>query len=423
MKSKMKKLEGVARQLEITLSGERVKEVLEEVLEDIRKDAAIPGFRKGNAPLDMIRQKYYNDALDEVKKRLIPEAYQAALDEHKLEPVSYPDLFDIVMNADSSIAFKAKLDVKPDLKLSAYKGMKLTTSKISVSDEEVEKALSSIRNIHAEFVKVERCVQKGDFSICDVETSMDGKPMGKKRENMWIEANKENSLLGLGEDLCGMNNGEKKTIETVMPENYPDKRYAGKKVSFNVEVKEVREKKLPELDAKLAEKTGRTSIEDLKKDLHSGILEGKEEENRSGLKRQVVENLLKKNPFDVPESMTRRQLEVLVQRAEDDLAKKGVAKETIESNRDKLKTSLAEQARDKVRIYFILDEIAKKENIAVTEEEIDKWLLSVSEHYNQKFEDVKKYYDDHDLLGGIEEQIAEEKTLDFIISEAEIAVK
>ncbi|MGB3242736.1 MAG: trigger factor [Candidatus Omnitrophota bacterium] len=423
MKSKVKKLEGTARELAISLTSEQVNKVLSEVLEDIRKTAKIPGFRPGNAPLDIVQKHYEKDAMDEVKRRIIPEAYQRALEEHNVAPVSYPEVSGLIMDPSGGMTFKAKVDVYPEIKLRKYKGLKATREKVSVTDAEVDEAFLRIRNIHAEFTEKDGPVDKGDFGICDIEAFIDGKAITKKHNNMWIEANKDSSLLGLGEELCGMKKGERKDVEVTLPENYPDKKYAGKQAMFNMEIKDVRVKKLPELDDTLAKKLKKENISEVREELRSELMERKAHNSKVNMKNQIMEQLLKGHSFDVPGAMVERQLDVLVERAQSELAEKGVDKETIESQKDELKKRLKGDAEKKIRLYFILNEIANENKIAVEDEEVDNWLKSLADSYNQPFEEVKKYYKEKDLTDGLKEQLREGKTLDFLLSEASVTEK
>lgn len=423
MKSKLKKLGGTARQLEVVLTSEEVSTVLNETLEGIRKNAKINGFREGKAPLDIIRKKYEKEALDEAKKRLIPDAYQQALAEHDLSTVSYPEVSDISLDPSVGMTFVAKVDIFPEIKLRKYKGLKVIGRKMDVSDKEVEEALGHMRNIHAEYTEKDSSIEKGDFGICDVEAFVAGVSISKKHMNMWIEADKESSLLGLGEELCGMKKGDGKDIDVKLPENYPDKKYAGKDATFNVEVKEVRQKKLPEVGEDLAKKMEKSNMDEVRGEIRDQLKRKKEHHEKVNMMNQIMEQLLKNHDFAAPESMVKRQLAVLVERAGNELAQKGVAPENIESEKSKLEQSLRADAENKVKLYFILVRIADEEKISVGEEEIENWLRSLAGAYGQKFEDVKKYYEEKDLIDGLREQLREEKTLDFLLSEAAVTEK
>lgn len=423
MKSKLKKLKGTAREIEVTMPKESVDKVFNEVLEDIKKNANIPGFRPGKAPMDVIQKNHQQEALDEVKQRLVPEAYQRALDEHGVTPISYPEITDVNIGLAGELSFKAKVDVHPEVKIKQYTGIKVTRNKVNVTEEEVSETLERLKNMYVEFIDVSRPLKKGDFAVCDVESFMDGKSISKKRENMWIEVSKEASMLGIGEDLEGLSRGDSKEIDVTLPEKYPDEKYAGKKALFKVDVKETKEKKLPALDDGLAKRAGKESLDELRSELKGQLAERKEADEKISMKNQIMTNLIQKHPFDLPGSMVARQLKVLMDKAENELAQKGVQKDVIESHKEKLKEQLAQEADNKVRLYFVLDAIAAKENVEVSDEEIDNWIKTLAASYNQPFEDVKKYYQEHKLVEGLREQLREDKTLDLLLAEAVITEK
>lgn len=422
MKSKIKKLEGTARLFDIEVPKEIVDDAVRKILEDFRKVAKIPGFRPGKAPLDIVRRRYQKEAEDELKQDLIPLAYQHALEEHNVDAVSYPEILDVDLDLNGSLSFKAKVDVYPVVGLRKYKSLKVIAQKVKVSDDEVKEELLRVQNIYAEYVDINRPLEKGDFAVCDVDPFINGESVAKKRENMWIEVSKEASLLGMGEHLQGLKINDKKDIETVLPEEYPDKKYAGKKAVFKIEVKHIKEKKLPEFGEELASKLKKSNMDEVREELRSSLLERKEEDAKIEMKNQIMEQLLKCHSFKPPESMIIRQHKILIQKAEDELRKKGVNNETIESHRKELEGKLLNEAERKVKLYFIFDEIANREKIDVTEEETDEWIENLADSFKRPFDEVKKYYVKHNLIGGLREQLREEKTLEFLLSQACISV-
>lgn len=423
MKIKIKKMEGTAVQFEVEMPKETVDKAIEEVLKDIGKTAKIDGFRPGKAPLDIVRKAYHKDAVEEMKQRLLPSAYQEALNKHSIQPVSYPEVSEVAISPTGEFCFKATVDTHPEVSVKKYKGIKVAVQKIKVTDDEVEEALERMRNMNAEFIDIERPLGKGDFGICDVETRIGGEVIAKKRENMWIEVDKDASLLGMGEKLEGGKKGDTKDIEVTLPETYPDKKYAGKEAVFSVVVKETKEKKLPELDDELAKKIGKDNLSDARAEIKTQLMERKDSNTRVSMKNQIMEELLSKCFFKVPETMVAKQLKVLMDKAKNDLLSKGVDEKAIEEHRDKLQEQLGKEAENKVRLYFILDEVADREKVEVTDEEVDAWLGALGANYNQDLDSVKKYYEEHDLMGGLREQLREDKTLDMLVSEASVTEK
>jgi len=423
MKSKMKKLEGTAVQFEVEMPKETVDKVIDEVLKDIGKTAKMDGFRPGKAPLDIVRKAYHKDAVDEMKQRLLPSAYQEALNKHDIQPVSYPEVSEVMISPAGALSFKATVDTHPEVSVKKYKGIKVTAQKVKMTDDEVEEALERIRNMNAEFIDIEKQLDKGDFGICDVETRMGGEVISKKRENMWVEVDKDASMLGMGEKLEGMKKGEAKDIGVTLPENYPDEKYAGKEAVFSVVVKETKEKKLPELDDELAKKIGKDNLADARAEIRTQLMERKESNTRVSMKNQIMQELLNKCSFKVPGTMVAKQRKVLMDKARNDLLSKGVDEKAIEEHSSKLEEQLGKEAENKVRLYFILDEVANRENVEVADEEVDSWLGALAANYNQDLDSVKKYYEEHDLIGGLREQLREDKTLDLLVSEASVTEK
>lgn len=424
MKCKVKKLEGTARQLEVKVSREEIEEARKEVVKDLQKEAVIPGFRKGKAPEDLVMGKYRETIGDELKERVIPRAYQEALEESKIDPVSFPEISGVKLAEDgTALEFVAVVDTYPEVSVSKYTGIKVDKEKVSVSDEEVEEAVTRLQQMHAEYHEVDRAIVKDDFGICEVEAFIEDKSVSPKKDKVWIEANKESSMFGLGEGLCGMKKGETKSMEVTLPEDYPDKSYAGKRARFEIMVKEIREKKLPEKNDEFAKKSGSETMEKMKEEIRGQILERKETNSKIKMQNQIIEYLLKKHSFALPASMVKRQLEVLVKKAEDELARKGMDEKAVAAQKEALSAQLKEEADNRVKLYFILDVIARKEDIAVSDEEIDEWLKGLAGHYNRPFDEVKKYYQEKDLLGGVEEQLREDKILDYLLSQAAITEK
>ena len=420
MKSKMKKTKGTTRQLEIEVSPEKVDKAFKEVMEDIRKEAKISGFRPGKAPMDIVQKQHGQDAQDEVKKRLIPEAYQHALEENKLDPISYPEIADVVMSPSGALIFTAKVDVCPEVNLQKYKKLKLKREKIKVTEDEVKEAMESMRRMHSEFEDIDSPLKKGDFGVCDVETFIDDKCISKERKDMWIEVDKDASLFGMGEQLEGLKKGEEKEMEVTLPENYPDKKYAGQKAIFKLKINGTKERKIPELNEEFFKKLGKENLEDVKEEIKKQLLERKEANVKISMKNEIINQLISSHSFDLPEAMVKRQFKVLQEKIADELLQKGVEKDSIESHQKEMKKNIEKEAEGKVKLYFILDKIANIEDIKVTDEDINDWLKALSVSYNQPVENVKKYYEEHDLIGGLKEQLREEKTLDFIVQEADM---
>lgn len=422
MKTRIKNIDKCLRLFEIEISSDIVKNTLNEVYIEIKKRAKIPGFRVGMIPRDILEKYYSKDAEEELLKRLIPEGYRKALYEHKINPATLPEVSDIEFDKNKKLTFKAKVEIHPQIKLKNYKGIKVKAKKIEVSQEEVSQALERLRQVNAQFTPIEnkRSIERGDYLICDVEVFCDGKPISKKYENMWLVAEKEASMLGLGEKLIGLDKGAKKEIEAKLPEDYPDKKFTGKVATFNINIKEIKEKKLPNMDDEFAKDLGKENLNTLKEDISKQLFQRKEISKKVDMQNQILDKLLKDYKFDVPPSIAKRQFEVLMKKAKDELLSKGVHKDKVEEGTKQLEPKLKIDAVNKIKIYFILTEISKAENINITEKDIDARLQEIAHLSKQDVNVVKEYYQKNNLIDGLREQAREEKTLDWLLSVANI---
>ncbi|MGB2705725.1 MAG: trigger factor [Candidatus Omnitrophota bacterium] len=420
MKTRIKNIEECRKLFKIEVPKELVEKITKEVYLEIKKVAKIPGFRPGSAPQDLLEKHYSKDAEEQVLKRIIPEGYKKALEIHSVMPAGLPRVFNVDFEKGTPLTFEAEVDTRPVIKRLNYRGIRVRKKRISVSEVEINEALSKLREMCAKYHDVARPVKKGDYAVCEVETFIDGRTVTKKNKNMWIQADKEASLLGMGEELIGLTKGQAKEIEAKLPEDYPDKKYAGKLAKFKVLVNEVKEKKLAALDDTLARSMNTESLEALKKRIESELYARKENSLKINMKNQILEKFLKEHKFSVPSGMVARQKEVLAKRLQMELLRKGVPKEETEKKVKELDSKLGQDARDKIRIYFILDDIALKEKIEINDNDIEERLKSIALSTGQPPEEVRKYYEKENLTGGLAEEIKESKVLEFLLKEAEV---
>ena len=420
MKTRIKNIEDCKKILQIEISKETLQKTVSEVYENIKKIAKIPGFRPGFAPIDIVKKQHSESAKEEALRILIPEGYRKALNDHKVVPISEPRIFNIAFDMDKELKFEAEVETHPKFKLKSYTGIKVKKSRIAITSKEVDDAILRIRNLSAKYENVERVANKGDYLIADVEAFIDGKSISKKTNNMWIQAEKDASLLGMGEKLIGLKKGDTKEIESKLPEDYPDKKYSGKTAQFKIEVKEVKEKVMPEANDELAKTLNLENMDALKKEIDTQLLTRKENTLKIDMENQIITKLLKDNEFSVPPGIVERQKKVFEKRMEVELVRQEIPKEEVEKRIKELDLKLKSDANDKVKLYFILDDIAQKENIEVDDGDIENKIAVIAASTGRPSEEVKKYYEDNHLMGGLFEEVKEEKVMDFLIKKANV---
>ena len=388
------------------------------------KQMKIPGFRPGHAPRKVIEGMYGVEIFfDEAMNFAFPEAYQAALEEAKLEPVEHPQVEVTEVSADG-FTFKATFANYPEVRRGEYKGLSAEKPSGGVSDEDVEKKLQQMRERNARLVSVEREAQNGDTAVIDFEGKKDGVPFdGGKGESYPLELGSGSFIPGFEEQIVGMKAGEEKDIDVTFPEDYQAEELAGQPVVFSIKLHEVKAKDMPELDDEFAKDVSEfDTLEELKADLRK-----KEEESREASAKQAFENnlmeLVAENmECDIPEAMVENQARRVVDDYKMQVQSQGMRfadyLQMTGMKEADLLDSAKEPALRQLRGSLALEAIIKAEGIEATEEEVDAEMQKMADQYGLSLEDVKKYLRSAD----VEEQIKREKALKLVVDSASVKV-
>jgi trigger factor len=424
MKANVEEISSIKKKVSIEIPEDQVTQEVESFYKDVGKKAKIKGFRPGKVPRNIL-ERYFKDYVKaEVIQKLIEETYPKALSEADLHPVSPPVIDPGEFEVGKPFQYSAVLEVKPEVKLEGYTGLKIEGKKEEVKDEEVEGRLKALQNLHANLKTISeaRPIQAGDYVIVDYEASMGGKPLeGGKAIDFTVEVGSGQFIPAFEEKLIGLKPEEEKEIEVSFPEDYGYQKWAGKTISFHVKIKEIKEKILPPLDDEFAKDLGDySSFEELKAKLKGEIEKEKELGLERQLKDQVMDQLLEANPFEVPESLVEEQTKTLVSDTKLRLAAQGVDLKNLGLSEEKLQEDYKAMAQKQVKTFLILEKIADQEGIAVTDEEADDRLREMSERMHQKFDVVKRYYEKNGLLPEVKAGIIRDKTLNFLLEKASI---
>jgi trigger factor len=424
MKTSVEEISSIKKKVFIEIPEDQVNKEVESFYKDLGKKAKIKGFRPGKVPRNIL-ERYFKDYVKaEVIQKLIQDTYPQALSEIDLQPVSPPMIDPGEFEGGKSFQYSAVIEVKPDIKLEGYTGLKIEGKKEEVKDEEVEERLRALQNLHANLKTISeaRPIQAGDFVIVDYEASMGGKPLeGGKAIDFTVEVGSGQFIPALEEKLIGLKPEEEKEIEVSFPEDYGYQKWAGKTLSFHVKIKEIKEKILPPLDDEFAKDLGDySSFEELKAKLKGEIEKEKELVLERQLKDQVVDQLLEANPFEVPESLVEEQAKAMVSDMKLKLAAQGMVLKNLGVTEEKLQEDYKAMAQKQVKTFLILDKIASQEGFAVTDEEADDRLKEMAERMHQKFDVVKRYYEKNELLPEVKAGIIRDKILNFLLEKANV---
>jgi len=424
MKANVEEISSIKKKVSIEIPEDQVNKEVESFYKDLGKKAKIKGFRPGKVPRAIL-ERYFKDYVKaEVIQKLIQDTYPQALSETDLQPVSPPVIDPGEFEDGKSFQYSAVIEVKPDIKLEGYTGLKIEGKKEGVKDEEVEERLKALQNLHANLKTISevRPIQAGDYVIIDYEARLGGKPLeGGKAIDFTLEVGSGQFIPALEEKLIGLKPEEEKEMEVSFPQDYGYQKWAGKTISFHVKIKEIKEKILPPLDDEFAKDLGDySSFEELKAKLKGEIEKEKELTLERQLKDQLVDQLLEANSFEVPESLVEEQAKTMVSDTKLRLAAQGVVLKNLGVSEEKLQEDYKAMAQKQVRTFLILDKIAGQEGIAVTDEETENRLKEMSERMHQKFDVLKRYYEKNGLLPEVKAGIIRDKILNFLLEKANV---
>lgn len=418
MKHKIIKNDKTEKVIEIHIPKEMVHEALEKIYSEVSKTASIPGFRAGRAPINLIKERFKKEAHEEVMRDLMIDSFNKAVKEADIKALGSPEISSLEFEEEKGMSYKAKITVRPEVNIKSYKRLELRKTGADVKESEVDSYLNNIRETGAKFETKEGKTVKGDYLICGMDCYVDGNFVEKK-ENAWLYVSDDSYIPGNMLEGLGVN--DEKDIEKELPKEYSKKELAGKKAKFHIKVKELKKKTLPEMNDEFANSMGKfQNMSELKEAVRENMRHHKKIEERCGLERQAMAILEKSTAFDVPQSIVDRHLERLVEEAKERLKKEKHKDDDIKSKEPEIRKMLKEEAVLQVRYYFILDEIARQENIRISETELETAFDEIAESSGHSAEEVKKYYEEHNMADDLAVEIRQKKVFDFIIENANI---
>lgn len=390
------KLEKNKFKLTITISPNELEGYVNQAYEENKGKFNVQGFRKGKAPRKVIEQNYgtnvfFDDAID---IGFSQEYYNALNNEKEIEPIDNPQI-SIKSFDEKGIVIEAIVEVVPEVKLGAYTGLEVKKHDHKLDEEKVEKELQQVRNRQARFVPVERKTQLGDTITLDFSGSIDGvKFEGGTAEGHRLELGSHTFIDNFEDQLVGLNIGERKDVVVTFPENYGAKELAGKKAVFDCLITKIEEKELPELNDEFASNVSDfDTLEEYRADIRKNLQQSLDQHNKRENENNLIEAVVKNAEVEVPEVLVERQLDMFVRDFETRLSYQGMRLEDyLEWSGTKiedLKEERREQAKNTVKTRLVLEALVKKENLNVTEEELDNKIKTLAERYKKDFNDYK----------------------------------
>jgi trigger factor len=425
------------REIAVEIPVADVNRQTESLIQKYQKVARIPGFRRGHVPASIIRQRFSEEIKTDMVEALIPRFFRQEAERLSLHPISQPRVTDLHLHDGEPLRFKAAFEVLPEIKLQGYKELRVDKPEIEVSEADVEKAISDLRERQAAFNPIEgRALADGDYA----QVSLDGNPKndeitnGDKKsaekaaaegqpvhmDEVLVEIAGGNTMPEFTEHLRGANPGDERTFEVNYPEDTQDKRLAGKTFTYTVKVQAIKQKSLPELNDDFAKTLGEfQTIDDIRKAIREQMEAERKHEAQLAAKDKLVGELIQRNEFEVPETLVDQQIDIRLERGLRALAAQGLTAEQMKKmDLNRLRAGQRDQAVHDVKAALLLERVAEEENIQVSDEELNHELEALARQSKQTSEAVRARLTQEGGLDRMRSRIRNEKTLEFLYQQS-----
>ena len=423
MKSAVETLTPTRAKLTVEVPFEELKASLDAAYKKIAQQINVPGFRKGKVPPMVIdRQIGRSVVLDEAINEALPQLYVQALQENDIQPLAQPEIDITRFEDNETLEFTAEVDVRPEIELPDYEGIEVTVDDLSVSDQDVEEQLQSLRERFATLNDVDRAASDGDFVVIDLTASSDGDVVeGAEVSGMSYQIGRGGMLEGLDEALVGMEAGEKKTFASQLVGGDQ----VGQDVDIEVTVSAVKEQELPELDDDFAQSASEfDTIPELTEDVRVRLAGGKRLEQASAARDAVLEQLLDRVEVPLPETVVDSELQARRESIEQQLTHAGMSMEQyLDSEKqtaDEFEADLDKRVRDAVAAQFILDEVAKREELGVDQSELSEHIFRRAQQSGQNPDEFARHMVEHNHVPEMVSEVVRGKALATIVESAKV---
>jgi trigger factor len=408
------------RILRFEIPRERVEREIDDVISELRKDLALPGFRKGKAPLSLVRTKFAETVKKEAIEKLVPEVYRQALDRESLRPILPAEISNMEYGTEGPLSFDITIELFPQIKIDGYKGITVKKEIKPVEDTDIERELEGWRQRLARFENLDREARTEDIAVIDYwRLGSDDKPVrGSRVTNYPAEIGSGGLIKDFDEALIGTRKGDQKNIDVTYPDDFPQEDLRGENARFGIEVKEIGRRILPELDESLAKAVGLDTLDDVRGKIREGLENAYEQEALRKVKHDVLAAIIEKNAFDVPEGLVEMGLESMMESYREEYGKSDSPEAS--TRLDEIKEKLHPLAVNVVKEQFVLDDIAKRENIAVEAADIERVLESVAGQSGISVEEARKRATESDDISRWRREILKNKVLDFLLEHADV---
>ena len=417
------------KQLRIEIDAEAVNAKFDSVAKDFRRHAHLPGFRPGKAPLANVMRSYGDKIGEEAKRTLMSDSYAKALKENGLRPVIMPEVEELQFGHGKPFQYLATLEVTPAFELPEYNGLEVEKERRTVTGADIDKALDTLREQRVSYTDVDRPAGENDFIVVNFTGTIDDKPITDlvkvargltEQKNYWLNAKHNPLIPGIVEALIGSGKDDKKTVTVTIPNDFIYEELVGKEARYEIEIVQVKEKSLPELDDKFAKGFGAESMDKLREGVEKDLKNELEYSQKKSVRNQCVDKLLDTVNCDLPETIVNEATRVGVHNIVQQNHQRGVGKEVIDENKDRIYANAKADAEVRVKANYILSKIAEKEGIKVTDQELSRQVAAMATQQKVKPQKLAQQLKDNGTIYQVQEEIMNAKVIDLLEEKAKV---
>lgn len=412
----------------IEIPEETIKSATDEQYNELRRDALVPGFRKGRAPRRLLEKRFGKETTEQIKLKLLAEASESAIKDNEIQAIGEMDVDyeKVEMPEDGALKFDFEVEVRPEFDLPELEGIEVNRTKLEVTDAQVDREIEQMQRLSGIWTpREEGPVELNDQIIAEVTLKAEGLDEDDKLGEIQIYV-RRNGFVGaipvenLDDLLVGAGAGDKRQTTVEVAKTYFREEYRGKKVDIEIEVKDIKWLKPGELDANLLERLGVEDEDELRERTRDRLQSQLEQQSRTEMAGQIYEYLLDNTEFDLPLDVVGEQATTLLQRQYVNLLSRGLLREQIEEQMEQLRASSEEQAKEQLKTFFIMDKVADKLEIEVTEEEINGRIAQLAMRQGQRPERMREEMDRNGSLAQFRLEVRQSKCIEKLLESAKI---
>ncbi|MEN8132016.1 MAG: trigger factor [Pseudomonadota bacterium] len=405
----------LGRKMIVEVPAESIDSEIEKRLKTMTKQVKLHGFRPGKVPFKLVKQRFGNQVQQEVLTEVLHSSYQQAVTQEKLRPVGGPSIEPNVMGLGKGLMYTATFEVLPEIEIVDIQSLEITKPAAEISEADINQLIETLRKQRRTWKEVDRSSQTGDQIVVDFDGKIDGNAFeGGKGQSVAVELGEGQMLKDFEDQLKGIVAGEKKTLDVVFPEDYPQQKLAGKNAAFEVEVKTVSEPVLPIIDDELAKSFGvkQGGVSALRNEIRKNMERELEQKTKLWIKEQVMEGLHKFNQVELPEAMVKED----IARAREQMMKNPGMTDASKFP-DKL---FEEDARKRVALWLLVSEIVKAQDIKPDQHRVQQMLEEFAASYEDPQQIIGQYRGDEQAMARVESMVIEEQVVDWVLSKARV---